>query len=179
MKSSAFSDIMLRSPLKVGRRFGGICRRHHQCLLAICFMLVSYLAYSSTLKVAETRSYNNHLQIYLQLTYRPKLLFIWWKIQNITMSLMIIISQKMIIIIVTAVETSNLTNYEFLSGLRQINVVPVMREWNYSSTILTLTLDGGECWASRPGSFTLEERVPGVHWMRDLMDCRAGLNAVE
>jgi hypothetical protein len=153
MKTSVFSDITLRSQWKVSRRFGGIYRRHHQCLLAICFMLVSYLAYSSILKVAATRACNNHLQMCLQLTYKPKLLFIWW------------INTK--------------RNYEFLSGLRQSNVVPVMGEWNYSSTILTSALDGGEWWASRPGSFTLEKRVLGVHWIRGWMDCTAGLNAVE
>jgi hypothetical protein len=29
---------------------------------------------------------------------------------------------------------------------------------------LTLTVDGGEWSASRPGCFTFRERAPGTHW---------------
>jgi hypothetical protein len=64
-KSSIFWDITPCSPLKVNRRFGRTCRCHLQVgrmiqgrnkseagrLLAACFMLVSCLDYSSTLKI--------------------------------------------------------------------------------------------------------------------------------
>jgi len=40
----------------------------------------------------------------------------------------------------------------------------VLGEWRYSSTCcLTLALDVGEWWASRPGRFTPGERAPGTH----------------
>jgi hypothetical protein len=45
MKSSVFWDIKLRSPLKINRQFAG------KTSGATCFMLVSCLAYSSTLKL--------------------------------------------------------------------------------------------------------------------------------
>jgi hypothetical protein len=62
MKSFIFWDITPCSLLKVNRRFGGKChlrlqgRRISQAraLLAICFTLVSGLAYSSTLKMEAT-----------------------------------------------------------------------------------------------------------------------------
>jgi hypothetical protein len=47
MKSSIFWDITPCSPLKADRLFGGIYRLH----LQQAFTLVSYLAYSSTLKM--------------------------------------------------------------------------------------------------------------------------------
>jgi hypothetical protein len=33
---------------------------------------------------------------------------------------------------------------------------------------LATALDGGEWSASRPGHFTLGERAPGTHWIRNL-----------
>jgi hypothetical protein len=42
----------------------------------------------------------------------------------------------------------------------------VLREWKYNSKLsLTSALDLGERSASRPGSFTLRERVPSTHWI--------------
>jgi hypothetical protein len=35
-------------------------------------------------------------------------------------------------------------------------------------TFLTLALDGGGLWASRPGRFTPDERAPATHWLRRL-----------
>jgi hypothetical protein len=35
----------------------------------------------------------------------------------------------------------------------------------YVPSSLTLTLDGGEWSASRPGHFTLRERTTGTHWI--------------
>jgi hypothetical protein len=35
---------------------------------------------------------------------------------------------------------------------------------------------GGEWSASRPGSFTPGERVPGTHWIGGWLDPRVGLN---
>jgi hypothetical protein len=69
MKSYIFWDIMLCSPLKVNRRYGGTCHLHHQgrrmsqakhqreglCFLPT-FRLVYCLAYSSTLKMEPTCS---------------------------------------------------------------------------------------------------------------------------
>jgi hypothetical protein len=68
MKNFVFWDIMPCSPLKVDRCYGGTSRLHLQgrrisqarnklevgALLASCFKLVSFLAYSSTLKVEAT-----------------------------------------------------------------------------------------------------------------------------
>jgi hypothetical protein len=52
-------------------------------------------------------------------------------------------------------------------------------EWRYSSTHpLTSALDGGEWLASRPGSFTPRERVPGTHWIGGWVGSRAGLDKV-
>jgi hypothetical protein len=62
MKESIFWDITSCSPLKVNRRFGETCRFHTQgrgisqarnALLVTCFRLVSYWAYSSTLKMGR------------------------------------------------------------------------------------------------------------------------------
>jgi hypothetical protein len=50
MKSSIFWDIVLCSLLKVNWCFGGTCCFQQQNI-AVCFMLVSCLSYSSTLKV--------------------------------------------------------------------------------------------------------------------------------
>jgi hypothetical protein len=56
MESSIFWDIYeLYSPSEVSRRFGGTCHLQ-QGQRATYFMLVSYLAYSSTLKMEETCS---------------------------------------------------------------------------------------------------------------------------
>jgi hypothetical protein len=44
---------------------------------------------------------------------------------------------------------------------------------------LALALDEGEWSASRPGRFTLAERVPGTHWIRGWVAARAGLDSVE
>jgi hypothetical protein len=64
MNGSALQDITPCSPLKANRCFGGTCRlclqgrrmcqARNQFLLATCFMLVSRLAYTSTLKVEAT-----------------------------------------------------------------------------------------------------------------------------
>jgi hypothetical protein len=57
MKRSILWDIMTCCPLEVKRRFGGTSRLYLQgrsSLLAICFMLVSCLSYSSTLKIKMT-----------------------------------------------------------------------------------------------------------------------------
>jgi hypothetical protein len=62
MESSIFWDIMQCSPLKVNRRFGKVfrlqlqVRRISSALLSTCFLLVSCLAYSSTLKMEATCS---------------------------------------------------------------------------------------------------------------------------
>jgi hypothetical protein len=71
MKSSVFWDIMLCNPLKINLRFGGtyllriharwISQERSQCKNLVtststCFMLVSSLAYSSTLKLQVTCS---------------------------------------------------------------------------------------------------------------------------
>jgi hypothetical protein len=63
MKSSIFWDITLCSPLKAKWCFGGTCHLHlegwriNQARSELCcFMLVSYLAYSSTSKMAATCS---------------------------------------------------------------------------------------------------------------------------
>jgi hypothetical protein len=44
---------------------------------------------------------------------------------------------------------------------------------------MTSAVDEGEWLALQPGRFTRGERDPGTIWIRDLMDPRAGLNAVE
>jgi hypothetical protein len=44
--------------------------------------------------------------------------------------------------------------------------------------LLTSAIDGGEWSASRPGRFTLRERVPGTHWIGGCVGPRAGLDAV-
>jgi hypothetical protein len=44
---------------------------------------------------------------------------------------------------------------------------------------LNSALDGSEWSASRPGRFTPRERVPGTHWIGDLVSPRAGLADVE
>jgi hypothetical protein len=64
MKNSIFWDIMQCNPLTVNRHFGGTCCFHlqgqrisqarKQALPATCFMLVSCLAYSFTLKMEVT-----------------------------------------------------------------------------------------------------------------------------
>jgi hypothetical protein len=55
----------------------------------------------------------------------------------------------------------------------------VLGEWRYSSThSLTLTLDGGELSASRPGRFTPREIAPGTHWIEDWVGPRAVLDMV-
>jgi hypothetical protein len=51
VKSSILWDIMPCSPLKANQRFGGTCPLRLLNLLATCFMLVSSLPYSSTLKI--------------------------------------------------------------------------------------------------------------------------------
>jgi hypothetical protein len=54
-----------------------------------------------------------------------------------------------------------------------------MGEWRYSSThSLTSTLDGGEWSASRPGRFTLRERVPSTLCIGGWVGPRAVLDAV-
>jgi hypothetical protein len=52
IESSVFWDVTLCSPLKVNRRYGGTCRLHYTC-----FLLISCLACSSTLKMEATCSY--------------------------------------------------------------------------------------------------------------------------
>jgi hypothetical protein len=54
-----------------------------------------------------------------------------------------------------------------------------MGERQYSSTIFTSAVDGGEWSASRPGRFTPEERDPGTHWKGCWVVPRAGLDDVE
>jgi hypothetical protein len=76
MKTSVFRDITSCNPLKVDRRSGGTWL---QAVLAICFMLVSRVAYSSTLKL-EKRSAK--MSVHFQRTtrrYIPKteLVKIW------------------------------------------------------------------------------------------------------
>jgi hypothetical protein len=58
MKTSILWDIMLCSLLKVNRPFGGICRLHLQGrrISSACFLLISFLAYSSVLKMEAARS---------------------------------------------------------------------------------------------------------------------------
>jgi hypothetical protein len=53
MDSSIFCDMKQCSPLKVSRGFEGICRLH---ITSYCFMLLSCLAYSSSLKFEVTCS---------------------------------------------------------------------------------------------------------------------------
>jgi hypothetical protein len=57
LKRSALCDVTPRSLLKINQSFGGACRLHLRGLLATCFMLVSCLAYSSTLKM-EARCFS-------------------------------------------------------------------------------------------------------------------------
>jgi hypothetical protein len=45
--------------------------------------------------------------------------------------------------------------------------------------LLTLPLVGGEWSASRPGRFTLGERVPGTHWRGGWLGPRDGLDDME
>jgi hypothetical protein len=55
----------------------------------------------------------------------------------------------------------------------------VLGEWRYSSThSLTSALDRSECSASRPGRFTISERVPGTHWIWGWVGPRAVLDTV-
>jgi hypothetical protein len=55
-----------------------------------------------------------------------------------------------------------------------------MGEWVYRfHVLLTSALAGGEWSASRPCRFTLRERVPNTHWIRGLVDPRAGLDYKE
>jgi hypothetical protein len=42
----------------------------------------------------------------------------------------------------------------------------------------TSALDGGKWSASRPGSFSPREKVPGTHWVGDWMGPKAGLDTV-
>jgi hypothetical protein len=51
-------------------------------------------------------------------------------------------------------------------------------KWRYSSTFLTLALDGGEWSASHPSHFTPRETAPGTHWIGGWVGPRAGLDAV-
>jgi hypothetical protein len=44
--------------------------------------------------------------------------------------------------------------------------------------ILNSALVGGEWLASRPGSFTPEERAPGTHWIEDWVVHTAGLGKI-
>jgi hypothetical protein len=58
----------------------------------------------------------------------------------------------------------------------------IKRYWGlrYSAThSLTSALEGGECSASRPGSFIVGERAPGTHWIGERLDPRAALDTVE
>jgi hypothetical protein len=48
-----------------------------------------------------------------------------------------------------------------------------------ASPFLNLALDGCERSASRPDCFTLEERIPGTHWIGDWVGLGAGLYSVE
>jgi hypothetical protein len=80
MKSSIFSDITPRSPLKFNGRFGGTChlqlqgrrirqaRNQHEALFATCFTLVSYLAYFSILTMEVT--YSSETSVDFQRTTR-------------------------------------------------------------------------------------------------------------
>jgi hypothetical protein len=59
MKRPIFWDITTCSPLEANRRLGGTCGLNHLGLFATRFMLVSYLAYSSNLKIKTTCSSEN------------------------------------------------------------------------------------------------------------------------
>jgi hypothetical protein len=48
--------------------------------------------------------------------------------------------------------------------------------WRHA--FLISALEGGEWSASRPGRFTLGERVPGTHWIGGWVSPRAGIDAV-
>jgi hypothetical protein len=54
-----------------------------------------------------------------------------------------------------------------------------MGDYIHSSTILDLTLDEGECSASRTGRFIPEEISPGNRWIGVWVSHRIGLYAVE
>jgi hypothetical protein len=62
---------MACSPLNVNQRFRARCRLHLQreALLAICFVLVFCLVYSSTLKIEVT--YSSETSVYFQRATRP------------------------------------------------------------------------------------------------------------
>jgi hypothetical protein len=49
----------------------------------------------------------------------------------------------------------------------------------YIHISLTSALVGGEWSASRCGRFTLQEKVPGTHWIGGWVDPRTGLDDVE
>jgi hypothetical protein len=66
-----------------------------------------------------------------------------------------------------------------LCSLTEHHAMKAYWEWRYSSThSLTSALDGGDWSASRPGRFTLRERVPGTHWIGGWMDPRSVLDTV-
>jgi hypothetical protein len=57
-----------------------------------------------------------------------------------------------------------------------------MTEWMHitiNSPLFTSAPGGGECLASRPGSFTARGRTPGIHWIGGWVDTRAGLDTVK
>jgi hypothetical protein len=45
--------------------------------------------------------------------------------------------------------------------------------------VLSSALVAGEWFASRPGPFAPEERVPRTHWIRSRLGLKAAMNAVE
>jgi hypothetical protein len=49
----------------------------------------------------------------------------------------------------------------------------------YIHVFLTSALVGGEWSPSRPSRFTPKEKAPSTHWIRGLVDPRAGLDDVE
>jgi hypothetical protein len=61
MKSCIFLDIIPCNPLKVNRRFGGKYGRH---LFSACFVLISFLTYSHTLKIEAIRLSETSVDFY-------------------------------------------------------------------------------------------------------------------
>jgi hypothetical protein len=64
MKISLTRDVTLCSPAKVNRRFGRTYWHHFQYRISACFILVSALTYSSTLRMEAIRSSETSVYIY-------------------------------------------------------------------------------------------------------------------
>jgi hypothetical protein len=74
-----------------------------------------------------------------------------------------------------------LTTYHTLKSYPVCNQVPCHEDMGVEvqlHTFLTLALNGSEWSASRPNHFTLGERVPGTHWIRDWVGPTASLDMV-